>query len=475
MADYPKTIQLLLTLSPKERLKFKEYLTSPYFNKIVTLPQLFKNIIQLYNEKKGIYNEAELTKLTYDSFNLRKYKFDLQKLKEHFEQFTAIQVLQNHALKKAVCILEDYLFRHNGLFFELKYQQTKKLFNAHPKDVNYFQFLYEMESLKDTYINLYKDKRTGDTNLQEVSNAIDKDFLAKKLCYVVLMLNRQNITQVHYDFGFKDYVLNYLNEQQVIDEAIINLFYWAYQILAKTNRKEAFEKLNKQLLNNNHNISNDIINALYAILHNNTKPVFKDRVESNKQYFNLYDVLLKQNYIQIKDKISTNFFKNVVSVCIELDEYEYLDKFMEQYEHKLYPEELAHDAFAFNKARLLLYKGELKRSNEMQVNLHFKDSRYKLDMKRIEIMLNYELEEFLLLESLVTSFQVALTPNRIKHLSEKKIEANRNFINHFNKLYRFSNSPNKTNDDIKQFIETIENAQNITDQKWLIKKAEVFL
>jgi len=35
-------------------------------------------------------------------------------------------------------------------------------------------------------------------------------------------------------------------------------------------------------------------------------------------------------------------------------------------------------------------------------------------------MQNYKLEEFLLIGSLITSFQVALNP--IKHLSEKKIK-----------------------------------------------------
>lgn len=101
MPNFPRSITLLLTLNKSECSKFKDYIKSPYFNKLERLTMLFENIENLYIQNKSKYSEAILVKKNYGIYNkskTRKLKYDLGILKNLFEDFIAIQTFNKNFL-----------------------------------------------------------------------------------------------------------------------------------------------------------------------------------------------------------------------------------------------------------------------------------------------------------------------------------------------------------------------------------------
>lgn len=478
MPIFPKSIKMLMTLTKSEVPRFKEYLESPYFNKLQRILKLFNCIEDLFIKKKMQYDELCIIKMNYGTYSakiVRKYKFDLGKLKEHFEDFVAIQKFTDSETDKKVAGLEDFLNRSNGLLFNLQYQNLKKIISNSKSDIDHFTYKVKIEQLKANYELLYKDKREGDVNYQIVSDAIDKEFITKKLIYSVLMHARKDIALVVYDFGLKEVVIKYLNNNAKIEEPILKCLYYAHKILTSEEPQKNYKTL-KELLNKYHNkIADDIKNILYIILHNNITEIFPKKRNYCIEFFELYSMLLEQDFMRFNGNISALLLKNMVSACIELDKYEYLEKFLMENRNKIYPEALAEDIFNYNFSKMLLFKGDIEKASDMIINVQIKDLYYKLALRRLEIMLCYEVNQVDRLDNLIGAFKVALTPQRAKHISEKRILTERNFINIFTEICRMYTNPNSTKKEKETLIQKIRQATTVSEQKWLLMKAELLL
>jgi len=474
MPLYPKNISLLLSLNKDECKKFRKYLSSPYFNSIKKLSQLFELAIKEFKENEKNYCEDDFVHKVYGELKTRLYKDHLGLLGKHFKHFVALQYIEERALLRNQLVLEDHLHRGDGCFFMKQLTQTKKELKKLPLDLNQFQNEYQIEELFDTYIKYYIDNRVGDTNLQVLSDTIDRDFILKKLCCTVLMLNRSNIAKANYNFGMMQMVIDSLKENS-FDEPLINLFYYAYEILAGEDKENAFEQLNKELLRSNQTIAKEMINALFSILQNNLKLLKSVKIQLHQQLFILYKIMITQQYIQDNGKISVSFYKNVVSIALELGEFDYAEKFIEEHKNKLMASEITGDVYAYNKTKLHIYKSELQNAGKLIKNLHFKDALYKFALKCLQIMFFYETKQFSLLESCMNAFEVALSPNRPPHISETNTKVYRNFYYCMKKLFRFNHDPNITKKDVQQLVTFIKNTHRIANRKWVLTKAEILL
>jgi len=465
-----------LSLSQKECTKFKDYLNSPFFNKKnSTLFKLFKQIIKDFKTHKKDYCETKLMQKIYGEENKRKYEFDLQKLREHFEYFVAFQQIKADTVKCNQLVLEDYVHRDGGSFFEGKYNQVKKQLTEKPVDIYQYQNLFFIEELLDNYIKLHKDDRVNDSNLQAISEAIDQDFLLKKMCFTVLMHNRQNIAKTTYNFGLKELVLDYLKNNNSEKESLVNLFYYAYEIQTSDDKKSAYERLNAALLKKDLNISDEMRTAFFMILQNNYKHLADGKEHFNHQLFDLHQIMVGKNLVQVNGKLSISFFKNVVSIGLELDKYGYVEQLIDEYKSKLLPEKYADQVFAYNKAKFLIYKGKPFEARELISNIKFGDAIYKFDLKCLYIMLYYDLEQFSLLDSQISSFDVALAPLRPPFISPVNTKVYRQFILFAKKLYRLKVSSNATINEIEFLSKSIEKTNQVGCKNWLKMKLKALL
>jgi len=478
MPGFPISIKMLMTLNTKELSRFKEYIASPYFNKSQRVTRLFRFIEDSYLLKKKKYDQISIVKKNYGIYNeanIRKFKYDISILKEHFEDFVSLQVFENNDLEKRIIRLEDFIYRSKGIFFKTEHKNLDKKLKSRKNDSEHFYYKFKIENLKSNYELIYNDKRIGDVNLQVISDNIDKDFLTKKLTYSVLMLNRRNIASVDYNFGLKDIAIQFLGTLDNVEEPIIQCLFYAYKILFENEGEKNYKILKKLLTKYQNEISDDIVNILYVILQNKVISIFSERQRYSAEFFDLYSTLLERGLMRLKGKISAQVIKNMVTACLELDKYDYLEKFLLDNRYQIYPEVLSEDIFNFNFSKMLLYKGEVEKAFEMIINVKINDLYYRLALRRLEIMICYEMKNYRHLDYLVDAFRVALTPNRAKNISKHRLEAERNFINYFLDIFRISSKRTSRKKYIETLLQNIAQATNVSDQKWLCMKAEELL
>lgn len=475
MHRYPTTFNILLSLNSKECSKFKEYLNSPYFNKINTLPNLFESIIALNKANKNKFDEGDFLRKVYEKPTVRKYRFDLVKLKEHFERFIALKKFEENELNACQYILEDYLYREGGIYFEKKYEKVKNLFDEAPIDVQHYQNKYKLEELLDCYIKLYEKEKVGDTNLQAISDIIDLDFILKKICFSVLMLNRANVGKTEYNFGLRQFVLDHLKANPEINNPLIKQFYYAFEILSGNNKSNMLRKLNIELKNNNNNIAEDMTNLLCIILQNNLKRIDDVKLKLHNELWKLYDIVLGQKHAQHNGKLPVVFFKNIISIGLELGDFGYVEELLKKYKNKLIPADQAEAAYNYNKGKLFIYKGNPENAWDLVRDIQFKDAIHKLDFRCLEIMLYYDLKELSVLEYQINAFKVALTPNRSTNVKNTHIKVYRNFINIIKKMHLFQTTLNPNKDEIIKLVKRIEKSYQFANRKWLLMRANDLL
>lgn len=478
MSSVPISIKMLMTLTKKEIPRFKEYITSPYFNKTKRIIKLFDSIEELYINKKLKFDEVKIIQKNYGlhtETNVRKFRYDIGKLKELFEDFVSIQSFKHNELEKKITRLEDFKDRAKGAFFYTEYKRVNKTLKSQKCNTEHFHNKFKVENIKANYELIYKDKRIGDVNYQIISDSIDKDFFTKKLTYSVLMLNRRNIALVEYSFGLKETAVQYLNALNNIEDPIIKCLFYAYKILSGNEREKNYQTLKELLYKYQREISDDIVNILYIILQNNITNIFSERRKYCTEFFELYSSLFEKGFMRVNGKVSAQILKNLVSACIELDKYEYLENFLLKNRSLIYPEILAEDIFNFNYSKMLLYKGDIEKAFDMIVNVQIQDLYYKLALRRLEIMICYEMEDMNRLDYLVDAFKVALTPKRAKNISNRKLLEEKNFINFFIDICRISSKPASRKNYTQTLLQNIKETINVSDQKWLLMKADELL
>lgn len=470
MATIPKTIIMLLSLKEKELIKFKDYLGSPYFNTNGNLPRFFCTIINEVKNKDFVFDEKEFLKKC-GGLNKNTFKKYLGLLKQHFENFIVLQAIEKDKNYSNVYLLRDYLIRKGGIFFENKFNNSIKEWGHSIKNIDSYSFKYEFEVLYDSYKKHYKDNRAGDTNLRNTNTAIDKEFITKKLCNLILMLNRQNITKTEYNFSLKNCVENYFENDNSEKDPLINLLYQAYMVLTGTNKKTALENLKLQLRDENLKISRDLIFNLSMIVHNNLKNLISNKKELDQEIFEIHEILLERKYALANGKLPAYFYKNFSSNCLELEKYNYADTFIEKFKNKLLPNEAPKNIYNYCKARLYTYMCKPNNARELIFKINnFDDKLLKFDLRCLEIMIHYDLKEYHLLETNIHNFHTALTPKRIKSISPDNTLVYKNFLKCIEKMYQFNINPNSTKNDVSLVKSFLNESNKFSNHKWLLMR-----
>jgi len=498
MATLPKTIRLLLSLDKNARQRFRLFLKSPFFNTNETLLDTYEKIISTYKDLDSEYTKDEiLNACEYKSENT--YDKHLNRLGNLFEKFIVAQTFEgmedgkakdkNENQKKSIAkenngnkdlqnllILQDYLYRIGGEFFNEKFTDAKKKLSKSVIGLNKYYYQYKLEEIYDTYVKTYEDKRKGDANIQAASNALERDFVVNKLFYLISMHNRHNITKHIFDYGFEKVVEQYYLKQEVLDDSFINILYQAYKVLTDSEISVALENLKKQLRVEDQNIARDLIFSLSMVVHNKLKYVIKDKKVLDKEHFELYEILLEQKYAEIEEngKIPSNFYKNFALNCLELGKYDFAEKLIEDYKEKLLPIEKSENIHCYCKALLYVYQNEVNEAQRLllKIDSNFKDSLLKFGLRFLEIMIHYDLKNYEFLDTQIQNLSIALIPERTKSISEENKVVYKNFQICIKKMCQCITNPNSSKKDANEISHLINKTNKLPNRNWFLMRVD---
>ncbi|MGK0388306.1 MAG: hypothetical protein ACI94Y_001034 [Maribacter sp.] len=185
-----------------------------------------------------------------------KEKFDMQKL--HYAHSFLLQRIESYLVWKAssdnqldyyLYLLKIYKKRNLNKAFNRTLDKLRSAFKSSPlRDESYHAYLFEIE--KECFIHQIGKGRTGEFNLQELSDTHDIIFIAKKLKNACRILSHQTMMKREYDKGLLDAILkNVASNEKYLNYPTIGIYYYGFKVLFDLEDESSFTELKQLLVN----------------------------------------------------------------------------------------------------------------------------------------------------------------------------------------------------------------------------------
>jgi hypothetical protein len=203
---------------------------------------------------------------------------------------------------------------------------------------------------------------------------------------------------------------------------------------------------------------------IYSALNYSIRQINKGKREFLREIFELYQEALDKELLYINGELSPWAFKNIVISALRLNEFEWTESFINNYNEKLNVK-YRENALSFNLAQLYFYKKEYHRVIQMLQQVEYDDLSYHLNSKSFLMGSYFELDEMEALISLLDSFRVYL--NRNKNIPNSRKTHYLNMIKVVKKLAKIIPGDSKQIEKLKKEIVEL-NA--IASKGWIMEK-----
>ncbi len=467
-----KLYNILEYFDKYEHNRLYKYLNSPYFNKheaIINLYELLrKNLFSklpkpLDKEKlwKKIYKDQP-----YDDVKFRKLVSDLLKL---VEGFLAQEVYQENPLHQATYLLEAVKRKkmeklYNTAITAANRLSTKQNFRT----ASYYFYRYQIE--KSFYdlkqgISFKRDERG---NLEEIINNLDWFYLAEKLKYYCDIQSQKTVVSHEYKLLFIDEIIEHLKKFHNAYEGIplISLYYHIYLTQVETENEDHYFTLKSLIEQHIEELPKEDANYIYNYaLNYSIRKVNQGKRKFLREYYDTFQQSLDNELIfETGGVLSPWHFRNSIFSALRLEEYDWVENFINQYGEKL-PEGMRENAISFNLSMLYFYQKKYDKVIELLREVEYDDYSYNLVSKSMLIATYYEIDEYDPLDSLLESFRAYL--NRHKNLPQSRRDLYMNLIKFTKKLSRIRPGDKE---ELKKLKAEIDNTKGIASEKWLREK-----
>jgi len=443
-----RLIQVLRTFNKKELREFKKWVQSPFHNQREDVIKLYEYLI----ESTNLLNDNLLDKAFVFPRIYPNEIFDDSKMRQvmHFlfktlEEYLFFQKESQNEFKKKITLLKVYGERHLDKAFSKTQKDIEnymqKALNPREDDlINYYQFQKEIGDFKS------KIKRSQELNLQELTDAYDRAYIAEKLKHACLILSHQRVYNAQYEIGLLEEILVYTEKNNLLENQRIGIHYYLYKIIS-ANKVEDFYILKKYLKDTTSIPKIEIRDAYLNCINFCISQMNTGNEVFIKEAFDLYKSGIEKKVLIENNILSRWTFKNTIAIALRLKEFEWVESFIENYNQ--YLEEKYRESFLhFNYAKLYYAKGDYDRALEVIQKYEFSDILINLDAKTMLLKIYYETDEVKILESLLESMRAYIQRKNKKLLK----------VNPYSKAQK------------EKLKVEIEAAKPLTEKAWLLKQ-----
>ncbi|MBL8016666.1 MAG: hypothetical protein JNK43_05295 [Ignavibacteria bacterium] len=413
-----KLIKLLKTFSPSEIKRFRDFVKSPYFNKnknVIRLNEALFSFYPLY-ENRNLDERLMFLKVfgkeKYDYFRIKNvisdlYNLGIEYLRLHPNIYTAFD--------------RDY-----NLLVELR---TRKLWSYHKKEVAALEKEFSAEGIKDG-IYLYNkylltmeghlakvlEKPDSVTMIQEEFNTFYEFSILNFLKFYNLMMHISKESRVKTDKKMLNEVLSYIKTNDVSENPTIVTY--KYLVLLAAERDETFYfTLKEHYLANFSKLSYE--DAYYANMYLVGFATDKYNIEGDRRFISECSELLEHSYrnqrVTLGELLYPNFI-NYVKVFARAGKITLAREFMRDYRERL-PANIAESCINFSEAFVLHQQGYYAEALALISRVSFPWVIMKIQVKLMQIQLNYRLGYFEESRNMIESFRKML--NKEENISDE--------------------------------------------------------
>lgn len=473
-----KLIHLLKTFSKQEVKRFKDFVSSPYFNKSVLIIKLSEEVLKYYPDfesdnctEENIFNKLFKNEV-YNYFKLKNVISDLYQLSLLFLKELAIE-------KKNIendIILLNVLHERK---LDTVYQQKEKTVNRQledftVKDEFYFQKKYELARVNTFHFKFIK---TG-----YAFNLIQNEFdIFLQYSIIVLlrnyskMLTNKNHGNIEFNLGMYDQVWEYVKDKDFNNNPSIKIY---KQLITLEISKE--EKDYRTLLSLKDKFSENLSkeDIYYVLLVANSYAVSKLKIGDESYYKDRYKILreMVDRKIQLPNNILFVNFTNTFTAACMANDFEWANEFLLQFQDGITPAEEKSNSVYFCKAFSAFRKKDYNKALNYFSKTNFKLFLMKVMVKSYTVRIYYEQSLYEQTFSAIDAFRHYLKSEGM--IKDDQKNAHYEFLKFISELTLLKSEKIKSKNDssflvLKKRINEMQ-SNPLGAKNWLIEKVNNF-
>jgi len=471
-----KIYNVLQNFNKLEQNRLRKFLKSPYFNSDEKIVELYDLVIKFMNgkSKKDLPKETIWKKLTqksiYDDVRFRKYCSDLLK---HVENYLAYEHVENDKATKSYLTLDAIRSRKIEHLYNSYIRNSKKIASKtfdESARAHLNQYLVEKSLYEITESEI---KRLDKSNIESISNHLDKFYFSEKLRFYTAALSQKSYIKEGYQIDFINELIEMVEKSPLLDIPSISIYYYCLLTLKENENLEHYYNLKEKLTNNALKFpKNEALSLYYGAINYCIRKNNKGDYQFADELFFLYnEMVTKEIILSETGEISPWDFKNIVGIGVFLKKYSWAENFISEFGNKI-PEQYRDNAIRFNLGQLYFAQKKYQAVLEQLRDLEYEDLLSSLNAKTFTTSTFYELDEVDLLDSYIESFRVYLgRKTKKKDLNKARQQRYLRFLNLVKKLTKIIPGDKKAIEKIE--LDLLKNKQEgLVGAKWLAEKIQ---
>jgi hypothetical protein len=477
-------VELLKSFSAYEMNRFEKFVLSPFFNrneKVISLlhelkkgypafegPSLIKERVykkvfpgKVYNDKKIRDVTHELLKLAEEFIGI----LDYQNRKQHFPELDILSGLGEKQQKS--------LFEKRAKSFENR-ANISSCTNA-----VYFYNKWISTNTKLRYRYFFYGRQPEASQLAEEGEALIMLTLVN-LSYIFYNISTAgHAGNAHADSYIIDEFINSVNLESICSKAIsaghkyaeiIEIYYCMIMMITREDDESYFYRL-KDIMSSVPKIlvKEDIFNVYTNLTAYCVRKIMNGKTNFHREELDIYKDQLKNDAYYIREdnkSLSPVIYHNILLLCFYLKEYDWAEKFIEEYTDKLIPEERENMLY-YSYACLSLEKKAWGKALEFISKIKAEQFYLKYEIRYLLLKAHYELKNYEAVFSMIDSSFHFL--RKSKFVSAQRKENFGNFLQFLKELVRSKLDNDRSR--AGKLRQKILKQDIISQKSWLIEKA----
>lgn len=415
--EQSKLIELLKTFTASELLAFRDFVASPYFNKREELVLLYA-----YLKKAAAdgYPEGRLTRerlfaaaFPGEDFVEAKLYHTMSRLYQCAIRFIQVEQQEDMpwsgVIAGAASLYRRKLPRH---FRRAAMQGRVILEEQATRDHHYFLAQFHISALEELFFSDLTDATNSGQSIQAASDFLDRYYLARKLRFLCVMLDRHHFLGVESRLDMQAEIMQFLENHACLSEPAIAVYHALMLAQTEAEPRPHFDRFLRWWREAATKFTPyDQKTQLGLAVNFCIQQIRKGDKSYAEPLADLYREGLERQLLLEEGRISPWTFKNIVKLNLGLQRYDWVEHFVLAYSHALQEEE-REDAMHFNLAELYYHQRNFEQAQFHLVRVEFAQWRYGLGAKTLLAKIYYETKEWEALETLLSSFGGYLQRNQ---------------------------------------------------------------
>lgn len=417
-----RLIKLLQNLSSAELRRFVQFVSSPFFNQNEKLIRLAEYLHQTSPD----FGDASLQKpVIFKVIIGDNVPYQEQIVHDHMSQLLRLFEKFLGQLNYEQDEAQHYRYLLNALHHRGQVDHFTRVLKKAEKIQNRRK-LYDTEFYLNNYLLSHETagyygsgrKRSKQEQVYEHIATLQQDldifFLATKLKYICETINRKNIVNQSFQPELVPQLQDYLNsgESPYLEVPAISVYFNILMTLTKPEETSYYFKLVDILEEQSDNFSTSEAHQMYGFAQNYCiKRLNRGDTAFLKELFRLYQKLLSKDILLESGYLAHWYYKNIVTIGVRLEEFDWVLEFLESFKRKLKPE-IRENAYNYNLAHYYYAQKDYKSAMILLQQIDVGDWSYHLGAKSMLMQIYYEIKDDDGIAYLTQAFKAYLKRNK---------------------------------------------------------------